>query len=90
MLSWVDADAARESGPGETVTREPASAAETFRRGGTQRGEIFGSLNLPAVAVASAPARLERPTSATPVAASSTSVATTSATPARALRPLTP
>jgi hypothetical protein len=90
MLSWVDADESRDSGPGETVTREPASAAETFRPGGTQRGEIFGSLNLLAVAVASAPARLERPAIATPAPARSTAVATASASLVRALRSLTP
>ncbi len=43
MLICVEADASRESGSGETVTREPASAAETFSREGTQLGESRGS-----------------------------------------------
>jgi len=40
MLIWVVAEASLVSGPGETVTRSPASAAETFSRGGTQLGEL--------------------------------------------------
>ena len=63
MLICVETEASRDCGAGETVTREPASAAEMFSRGGTQRGETLGSLNLLAVAVASAPARPERSTS---------------------------
>ena len=42
-LICVAAEASRARAPGETVTREPASAAETFRRGGAQRGETVGS-----------------------------------------------
>jgi hypothetical protein len=43
MLSCVETDASRESGVGETVTRPPASAAETFSRAGVQLGETLGS-----------------------------------------------
>ena len=42
-LSCVETDASRESGAGETVTRPPASAAETFSRAGVQLGETLGS-----------------------------------------------
>ncbi len=38
MLICVDTDASRDCGAGDTVTREPASAAETSSRGGTQLG----------------------------------------------------
>ncbi len=38
MLICVVADASLVSGPGDTVTRSPASAAETLSLGGTQLG----------------------------------------------------
>ena len=40
MLIWVVAEASLVSGPGDTVTRSPASAAETFSVGGTQLGAV--------------------------------------------------
>jgi hypothetical protein len=78
MLSCVETDASRDSGAGETVTREPASAAETFRRDGVQRGETLGSTNLLADALGSAPAALAHaPTrSSATTAAGSATVAT--------------
>jgi hypothetical protein len=60
MLSCVETDASREPGSGETVTREPASAAETFIRGGVQRGETLGSTNRLADALGAAAAMLAR------------------------------
>jgi hypothetical protein len=90
MLICVEAEASRESGAGETVTREPASAAETSSRGGVQLGETLGSLNLLAVAIASAPARPERSAkSAISPAATSSSAAPKTAARWGALRPLT-
>jgi hypothetical protein len=43
MLSCVETDASREPGIGDTVTREPASAADSFSREGVQGGETLGS-----------------------------------------------
>jgi hypothetical protein len=89
MLICVETEASRESGAGETVTREPASAAETFKRGGTQLGEMRGSVNLLARAL-SAPALPERPTIAPIAEADSASTTTAGARRRRAPRPLTP
>jgi hypothetical protein len=89
MLICVAADASCESGSGETLTREPASEADTFNREGVQRGETLGSTNLlldalgrPFEEAGSAPARGER--SASQMAAPATSSA--SAAPASARR----
>jgi hypothetical protein len=61
MLICVETDASRESGAGETVTSPPASAAETFSRGGAQLGESAGSWNPLADARRSAPAPPAQP-----------------------------
>ena len=91
MLICVDTEESRDSGAGETVTREPASAAEMFSRGGVQLGETLGSLNLLALALASAPARDERSAgSATSPAAAISSAAPAIAARRGVLRPLTP
>ncbi len=82
MLICVETDASRESGAGETVTLPPASAAETFRSGGTQLGDMAGSLNALAEALGSAPAGPERVTSS----AISAPSANSSARPARTAR----
>ena len=43
MLICVTAEASLVSGPGETVTRAPASACETFSFAGSQLGEVAAS-----------------------------------------------
>jgi hypothetical protein len=85
MLICVEAEASRVEGAGETVTREPASAADAFSRGEVQGGEVAGGR------LAWAPARAEwSVTTATIPAAAGNSVRPASTARRRMLGPLTP
>ncbi len=89
MLICVETDASRDCGSGETVTRLPASDAETFRCAGAQLGDTPGSTN--PLDRATTSARLERgATSAAAAASSRASVAPASASGGRLAPALTP
>src|SRR5277367_4842776 len=82
-LIWVAAEASLVPGPGETVTRAPASAAETLSAAGTQLGPATVALLAP-----SAPApEVLAPSGLTPAPSATTAAAPTAVTPAASAKP---
>ncbi len=84
-LIWVAVEASLTPGPGETVTRAPASAAETLSAGGTQLG-LAAAPRRCSASDAIAPSVPAPAPNATTAAAPTAAAPTTSARPASGTR----